>query len=370
MLGSTSGTLFRWMSFGESHGSGMGVVIDGCPSGLEISEAVIQKDLDRRRPGTSLFVSDRQESDRVQILSGVYEGKTTGAPLALWVANHDMQSKAYADNLSILRPGHASFTYWKKWGHFDPRGGGRASARETLARVCAGAIAKKWLERVGITTCAFIRQMGDIEAGSIPSKLSCEDIDRDPVRCPDSEASARMQTLLFELKEQGDSIGAVIECWVDGLPAGLGEPSLGRIEALLACAMLSLPATKAFSMGEGFDCALKRGSEFNDGFEVNNGLVKPSSNNASGTLGGITTGERLAFQVAFKPTSSIRIEQKTCDLEGNEAMLSWPQGFRHDPCVAIRACPVVEAMVYLTLIDLILMRVKDHPDSIKQWAIP
>jgi chorismate synthase len=368
MLGSTSGTIYRWMSFGESHGSGIGVVIDGCPSGLELCENDIQPDLDRRRPGQNNFVSERGELDKVQILSGVFEGKTTGAPLALWVQNKDADSRAYQASQELLRPGHASFTYWKKWGHFDPRGGGRASARETLARVCAGAIARKWLERTGIRCYAFIRQIGQVAASELPQKLNHSIIDASVVRCPDEKASSAMQALLAQLKEEGDSIGGVVECWIEGAPAGIGEPSLGRIEAHLAGAMLSLPASKGFSMGNGFDCALKKGSEFNDSFCLHEGGIRPSSNHACGTLAGISTGERILFQVAFKPASSIRKKQETCDKKGQSQTLSWPEGFRHDPCVAIRACPVVEAMSYLVLIDLLLMRVKDRPEFIDSFC--
>lgn len=369
MLGSTAGTLYRWTSFGESHGAGIGVVIDGCPAGLELCEADIQKDLDRRRPGQNDFVSERAEQDKLQILSGVYEGKTTGAPLAFWIQNKDANSGAYRASHDLLRPGHASFSYWKKWGHFDPRGGGRASARETIARVCAGSVARKWLERTGIRCHAFVRQIGSVVATHVPQELDSLLIDASPVRCPDKEASSSMQKLIGSLKEEGDSIGAVVECWIDNVPAGIGEPSLGRLEALLACAMLSLPASKGFSMGNGFDCALKKGSEFNDSFEAREGQVKPTSNHANGTLAGISTGERILFQVAFKPASSIRKEQITCDKQGNAQTLTWPDGFRHDPCVAIRACPVVEAMSYLVLIDLLLMRVKDRPEFIGAFCM-
>jgi len=310
MLGSLSGTIFRWMSFGESHGEGIGVVIDGCPSGLEISELDIQRDLERRKPGYNPLVSERKESDQVKMLSGLYQGQTTGAPLAMWVANKDIQPQAYEKNLDLLRPGHANYAYWKKWGHFDPRGGGRASARETIARVCAGAVARKWLERTGLKCHAFIRQIGTIEAFHIPTELSHNLIDSDPVRCPDAEASSKMQELLYNLKSEGDSIGGLVECWIDGAAQGIGEPPLGRVEALLSAAMLSLPASKAFSMGSGFECVLKKGSEFNDTYVSTNSGVKLASNHSSGTLGGITTGERIRFQVAFKPASTIRKEQK------------------------------------------------------------
>jgi chorismate synthase len=359
------GNYFKVTTFGESHGAGIGVIIDGCPAGLELHVEDIQKWLDRRRPGSGPLVSPRQETDQVKILSGIYHSKTTGASIAMIVENHDAQSQAYEAMQQVLRPGHANYTYWKKWNHFDPRGGGRASARETIARVCAGAVADKILKFFKIHICAYITQIGSIEFNPDLHSFwpTHESIGASPVRCPDASSSAEMVRLLESLIQEGDSIGGKVQASIRGLPSGLGEPIFDRFEAKLAQAMLSLPASKAFSMGDGFSCVQKKGSEFNDLFLQLDDSIQLASNHSSGTLGGITTGETVHFQVAFKPTSSIRKPQETCDLTGKSVILDWPNGFRHDPCVAIRACPVIEAMAALVTVDFLLAAGIDTMDQ-------
>jgi chorismate synthase len=352
------GTLFRITTFGESHGPCIGVVIDGCPAGLFLHEEEIQKELDRRKPGKTAYTSPRNEADRAEILSGLFEGKTTGAPIAILIRNKDADSSQYAPLKDLYRPGHANFTYLQKYGTFDYRGGGRASARETAARVAAGAVAKKLLAYYNINCRAFVDKIGFI--ASKPQDLTDlrilgQRIDESPIFCPDSEASEKMMEAIAKTKEENDSLGGVIACAAH-LPAGLGEPIYGKLEALLAFAMLSLPATKGFEIGSGFQAAQMRGSEHNDPFDIDEeGNVHTSSNFAGGTLGGISTGAPLFFRVAFKPTSSIKKPQATVSLSGEKKVLKLPESARHDPCVAIRAVPIVEAMTALVLADLLLM---------------
>lgn len=348
------GQIFRITTFGESHGIGIGVVIDGCPSNIPITEEEINLELMKRRPGMNAYTSPRKEKDQVQILSGVYEGKTTGAPIALLIPNEGADSAPYAGLRNVYRPGHANFTYLQKYGIFDERGGGRASARETAARVAAGAVAKKLLGLHGIDCVAFVSSVGDIALEKIPVDVQRKR-DASPIFCPDEEASLRMQQLIDQVRCDGDSIGGVASC-VARVPVGLGDPVYHKLEAMLACAMLSIPATKGFEIGAGFEAAKMRGSEHNDAFDLDaDGNVCLASNRAGGTLGGISSGEPLFFRVAFKPPSSIKKAQSTVSLSKEKISLELPPNAKHDPCVAIRGVPVVEAMTALVLADALLM---------------
>lgn len=342
------GERFRITTWGESHGPSIGVVIDGCPAGLEVCEEEIFAALRRRRPGDSVYTSPRKEEDRPKILSGTYEGKTTGAPIAIAIENRDADSSKYTPIQHLLRPGHANFTYLQKYGIFDPRGGGRASARETAARVAAGAVASKWLSLGGIAVAAFMRELGGVRA----AQTDLERVQSSPLFCPDEEAEKRMVEVLESARNEGDSVGGIVEVVATGVPVGWGDPVYGKVEARLAAAMLSIPATKGFEMGEGFAAARMRGSEHNDLFAVQDGRVVTETNCAGGLLGGITTGMPLVARVAFKPTSSIAKPQQTVTWEGEAATFELPPGSRHDPCVAIRGVAVVEAMMALVLADL------------------
>jgi len=352
------GKLFTISTWGESHGPGIGVVIDGCPPRLPISAQEIQAELDRRRPGQSDIVTPRKEADAVEILSGVYEGRTTGTPLALWVRNTDQRSSAYNEMADKFRPSHADFTYQSKFGIRDPNGGGRSSARETVGRVAAGAIAKKILLLANgaqsaspVEIRAFISQIHDI---SIPPEAlgvfpTLAEVESTAVRCPHPATAAAMIERIKAVRSEGDSVGGVVECRVRGLPVGLGEPVFDRLEADLAKAMLSLPATKGFEIGSGFAGARMRGSEHNDLFENRDGAIRTVTNRSGGTQGGISNGEELFFRVAFKPTATILRSQTTVDQEGRPAELKGKG--RHDPCVVPRAVPIVEAMTALVLVD-------------------
>ncbi len=331
MSSNSFGQLFRITTWGESHGKGIGVVIDGCPAGLSITEEEINAALALRAPGQSPYTSPRKEKDHAEIYSGVFEGKTTGAPISIIIHNHDAKSSTYEPMKNILRPGHANFTYLEKYGVFDYRGGGRASARETACRVAAGAVAKKLLQRKSIEVTAYLVSVANVQ---------------------DSEA---IKQKINEAIKSGDSLGGIVAFEVTGLPVGLGDPVYEKLEANLAKAMLSLPATKGFEIGEGFQAAAMYGSEHNDLFVNKNAQVITQTNHAGGTLGGISTGMPLMGRVAFKPTSSIKKPQKTLDREGHTVDFVLPEGSRHDPCVAIRAVPVVEAMCSLVLADALLM---------------
>jgi chorismate synthase len=359
MPSNSFGSLFRITTFGESHGPAIGVVIDGCPAGLAITVAEINAELSLRQPGKNPYTSPRAEKDQAEILSGVFEGKTTGAPIALLIKNHDVDSSKYEPIKNLLRPGHANYTYLEKYGTFDYRGGGRASARETAVRVAAGAIAKKFLTHFGIQTCAFVAEIGGIamtqpELKNLPALR--KKTFANPVFCPDTKAAKKMMEAIESAKEEGDSLGGILQGVACGIPPGLGDPVYQKLEANLACAMLSLPATKGFEIGSGFAAARMKGSEHNDSFEVNSkGEVHTTTNYAGGTLGGITTGAPLLFRVAFKPTSSIMKPQKTVSTKGKRSTFQLPPGSRHDPCVAIRAVPIVEAMLAIVLADALLM---------------
>jgi len=350
-MGSTFGQLFRVTTFGESHGGGIGVVIDGCPPQIEISEADIQCELDRRRPGQSKITTQRKEQDHCEILSGVFEGKTLGTPIAILVRNQDARPEAYSEMKQTFRPSHADFTYQAKYGIRNWQGGGRASARETIGRVAAGAIARKVLRKfyANLDVVAYVKQIHEIVAKIDRSNVKTEEVESSIVRCPDPTAAKLMLQLIEEVREQGDSLGGVIECVVRDAPAGLGEPVFDKLEADLAKAMLSLPATKGFEIGSGFSATRMRGSEHNDPFEMQGERVRTSTNNSGGIQGGISNGEEIYFRVAFKPTATIAREQQTVTAGGDETKLA-ARG-RHDPCVLPRAVPIVEAMTALVLCD-------------------
>jgi chorismate synthase len=350
-MGNTFGQLFRVTTFGESHGGGIGVVIDGCPPKIEISEVDIQRELDRRRPGQSKITTQRQEEDRCEILSGIFEGKTLGTPIAILVRNQDARPEAYTEMKETFRPSHADFTYEAKYGIRNWQGGGRASARETIGRVAAGAVARKVLEKLypKIDIVAYVTQIHEIAAKIDRSKVKIEEVEANIVRCPDEAAAKSMIALIEKVREEGDSIGGVIECVVHNAPAGLGEPVFDKLEADLAKAMLSLPATKGFEIGSGFSATQMRGSEHNDAFEMRDDRVRTSTNKSGGVQGGISNGEEIYFRVAFKPTATIAREQSTVTASHEKTKLA-ARG-RHDPCVLPRAVPMVEAMATLVLCD-------------------
>ncbi|MER2511882.1 MAG: chorismate synthase [Nitrosomonas ureae] len=342
MSGNTFGTLFTITSFGESHGPAIGCIVDGCPPGLTISTEEIQLELDRRKPGTSRHVTQRRESDTVEILSGVFEGQTTGTPIALLIRNEDQRSKDYSKIMDTFRPGHADYTYWQKYGIRDYRGGGRASARETAVRVAAGAIAKKWLhEKHSIMIRGYMAQLGPIE---IPFKC-WEDIRQNPFFVADSNYVDQLEAFMDQLRKSGDSVGAKISVVAQGVPVGWGEPVYDRLDAEIAYAMMSINAVKGVEIGAGFSSVTQRGTEHSDEMTPNGFL----SNNAGGILGGISTGQDIAAHIAIKPTSSIRLGRHSIDKNGNPVIVE-THG-RHDPCVGIRATPIIEAMLALVLMD-------------------
>lgn len=357
MASNSFGNIFKIITWGESHGKAIGVIIDGCPAGLEIDESEIHAALALRAPGRNSYTSPRAESDKAEILSGVFEGTTTGAPICIMIPNQNADSSKYEPIKDLLRPGHANYTYLEKYGVFDYRGGGRSSARETACRVAAGAIAKKFLVRQGIQIAAYMKQMGTVEAF-----LETNDADllrtltyQSPVYCPDAKASSAMAELIEKAKAEGDSLGGIIEFLAMGVPAGIGDPVYEKLEANLAHAMMSLPATKGFEIGSGFKSVAMPGSKHNDLFIKESDQVQTKTNYAGGTLGGISTGMPITGRVAFKPTSSIMKQQETLTTSGEKAQFNLPAGSRHDPCVAIRAVPIVEAMIALVLADAILM---------------
>jgi chorismate synthase len=350
-MGSTFGQLFRITTFGESHGGGVGVVIDGCPPQIEISETEIQRELDRRRPGQSKITSQRKEDDRCEILSGVFEGKTLGTPIGILVRNKDARPGDYAAMAKTFRPSHADFTYEAKYGIRNWQGGGRASARETIGRVAAGAIARKVLRTLSpkIEIVGYVLTIHELTAKIDRSKIKTADVDANIVRCPDAAAAKKMISLIEKTRADGNSLGGIIECIVRNAPPGLGDPVFDKLEADLAKAMLSLPATKGFEIGSGFSATRMRGSEHNDAFEMRAGKIRTSSNYSGGIQGGISNGEDIYFRVAFKPTATIALEQKTVTASREQTKLA-TRG-RHDPCVLPRAVPMVEAMAALVLCD-------------------
>src|ERR1700730_15943178 len=350
-MGNTFGQLFRITTFGESHGGGIGVVIDGCPPKIDISQAEIQRELDRRRPGQSKITTQRQEEDRCEILSGVFEGKTLGTPIGMLVSNKDARPEDYAAIAKTFRPSHADFTYEAKYGIRNWQGGGRASARETIGRVAAGAIARNVLRTLfpKIDIVGYVIQIHQLTARIDKSKVKIADVDANVVRCPDNATARKMISLIEKTRAEGDSLGGVIECVVRNAPVCLGEPVFDKLEADLAKAMLSLPATKGFEVGSGFSATRMRGSEHNDPFEMRDNRVRTSTNFSGGIQGGISNGEEIYFRVAFKPTATIAREQKTVTASRQQTKLA-ARG-RHDPCVLPRAVPMVEAMAALVLCD-------------------
>jgi chorismate synthase len=357
MAGNTFGTAFRITTFGESHGAAIGVVIDGCPAGLAIDETFIQSELDRRRPGQSKIVTQRNEADSVRVLSGIFEGKSTGHPIALLIENEDQRSKDYSHIATSFRPSHADFTYQEKYGFRDYRGGGRSSARETAARVAAGAVAKMLLEKEGIKVNAYVSQVGDIAVEKSYKELNFNEIESNMIRCPDHETAERMINLIQEIKKAGDTIGGIITGVVTACPTGLGEPAFDKLHADLAKAMMSINAAKGFEYGSGFAGITMRGSEHNDSFyvELNEGetpTIKTRTNHSGGVQGGISNGEDIYFRVAFKPVATIIPAQESVN-EAGESIEVVGRG-RHDPCVVPRAVPIVEAMTALVLADHLL----------------
>lgn len=348
----TFGTIFRLTSFGESHGVGVGGVIDGCPPGLEIDMDFIQSELDRRRPGQSRITTPRKESDKVEFLSGIFENKTTGAPIGFLVRNENQQPSDYDNIKEAFRPSHADFTYQLKYGIRDYRGGGRSSARETIARVVAGALAKLYLRHLNINITAYTSQVGDIALEKGYKIYDLSRTEENFVRCPDPDIAERMMKLIQEVRYQGDTIGGTITCVVKGVPVGLGEPVFGKLHAMLGSAMLSINAVKGFEYGSGFEVTA-RGSEVNDSFYNDNGRVNTRTNNSGGIQAGISNGQDIYFRVAFKPVSTILREQQTVDIHGNDTTIK-ARG-RHDPCVLPRAVPIVEAMAAITLMDAYLI---------------
>lgn len=350
MAGSVFGELFRIMTWGESHGKGVGVTIDGCPAGLSLCEEDIQKYLDRRKPGQSKFTTARQEGDVVEILSGVFDGKTTGTPIALIVRNQDQRSRDYGAIMDIYRPGHADYGFDEKFGFRDYRGGGRSSGRETIGRVAAGAVACRLLEHAGITVTAYTKSIGEFEVD--PARFSLEERDKNRLYMPDAVAAAEAEQWLERLMEQMDSAGGVVECVISGVPAGIGEPVFDKLDACLASAVMSIGAVKGFEIGDGFAAARSRGSENNDEFYTEGGEVRKRTNHAGGILGGMSDGGEIIFRAAFKPTPSIAKPQRTVSRGGENVEISIKG--RHDPVVVPRAVVVVEAMAALTVADLLL----------------
>ena len=345
MSGNSIGKLFRVTSFGESHGPAIGCVVDGCPPGMELCEADIQRELDRRKPGTSRHVTQRREPDTVEILSGVFEGRTTGTPIGLLIRNTDQRSKDYGNIAASFRPGHADYTYWQKYGIRDYRGGGRASARETAVRVAAGAVARKWLgERYGVRVRGYMSRLGPIE---VPLN-DWSAVDGNPFFAPDTAIVAQLEAYMDELRKSGDSIGAQITVIAENVPVGWGDPVYGRLDAEIAYAMMGINAVKGVEIGAGFAAVSQKGSEHGD--EITPGGFL--SNHAGGILGGISTGQDVVVNIAVKPTSSIRLPRRSIDLAGHATTVE-THG-RHDPCVGIRATPIAEAMLALVLIDAAL----------------
>lgn len=345
------GTLFRISTFGESHGPAIGVIIDGCPAGLTIDEAFIQSELDRRKPGQSKITTQRKEDDTFRILSGVFEGKSTGTPIAVVIDNQDQRSKDYSHIQHTFRPSHADYTYEAKYGNRDYRGGGRSSARETAARVAAGAIAKLLLKHSGVEISAFVSQVGDIKAVHY-TQLDLAKTEDNIVRCPDPATAEKMIALIDDVRLSRDTIGGVVTCVIKNTPVGLGEPVFDKLHAELGKAMLSINAVKGFEYGSGFEGIKLRGSQHNDEFYNEGGKIRTKTNHSGGVQGGISNGEDIYFNVAFKPVATIMQDQQSVDKDGNEATVSGKG--RHDPCVVPRAVPIVEAMAALVLADFLL----------------
>ena len=345
----TFGNIFKVTTFGESHGAAVGGVIDGMPAGVAIDLEKVQEQLNRRRPGQSAIVTARNEKDCVEVLSGLFEGVTTGQPIGFIVRNADQHSGDYDNIRDLFRPSHADFTYTAKYGIRDHRGGGRSSARETISRVVAGAFARQALEQLGINVYAYTSQVGDIALNKTYKELNLNDIDSNDVRCPDAETAEKMKALILDVKSAGDTIGGIITGVITGCPAGLGDPAFGKLHASLASAMMSINAAKGFEYGMGFDGVTHRGSEMIDVFKAENGKISTITNNSGGIQGGISNGEDIYFRVAFKPVATLLRDVETIDKEGTAVSLK-ARG-RHDPCVLPRAVPIVEAMAAITVFD-------------------
>ena len=346
------GNIFKLTSFGESHGVAVGGIIDGCPAGIDLDIEFIQNELNRRRPGQSKITTPRKENDEVQFLSGVFEGKTTGTPIGFVIFNNNQHSSDYNNLLNVFRPSHSDYTYLKKYGLRDHRGGGRSSARETIARCVGGAIAKLVLKQLSVEITAYTSQVGGIVLEKMYTEYDLNTIEDTPVRCPDAEKAQQMIDLIGEVKSKGDTIGGVITCVVKGAPVGLGEPVFGKLHAALGNAMLTINAVKGFEYGDGFDVN-HRGSEVNDVFYNKDGQIATRSNHSGGIQGGISNGEDIYFRVAFKPVATILMEQDTVDVDGNEVQIK-ARG-RHDACVLPRAVPIVESMAAMTILDYYLL---------------
>lgn len=353
IMRNTFGNIFTLTTFGESHGPAIGGVVDGMPAGIDIDMEFIQSELNRRRPGQSKITTSRNEADQVELLSGVFEGKSTGCPIGFIVRNTNQHSNDYENMRDVFRPSHADYTYYNKYGIRDHRGGGRSSARITISRCVGGALAKLALRQMGINITAYTSQVGDIAVSHNYSTLDFNEIERNPVRCPDPDKAQEMEQLITEVKAEGDTIGGIITCVVKGCPMGIGEPEFGKLQAMLGAAMLGINAAKGFEYGEGFGCVTSRGSQQNDIFTSNNNKVSTLTNHSGGIQGGISNGEDIYFRVAFKPVATILQEQPTVDKNGNKTSLC-VHG-RHDPCVLPRAVPVVEAMAAMTILDNIIL---------------
>ena len=345
----TFGNIFRLTTFGESHGEAIGGVIDGMPAGIDIDIDFIQQELNRRRPGQSKITTSRQEPDQVELLSGVFEGKSTGCPIGFIVRNTNQHSQDYENMRCLFRPSHADFTYYNKYGTRDHRGGGRSSARITISRCVGGAMAKLVLRQLGISIQAYTSQVGPIALERDYHLYNLSLTETNAVRCPDPEKAKQMEELISQMKTEGDTIGGIITCVIKGCPVGLGEPEFGKLHAALGSAMLSINAVKGFEYGEGFDGVTARGSEQNDIFCSEDGKISTKTNHSGGIQGGISNGQDIYFRVAFKPVATILIEQETVDIEGNTTTLT-AKG-RHDPCVLPRAVPIVESMAAMTILD-------------------
>ncbi len=351
------GALFKISTFGESHGPAIGVVIDGCPAGLVIDETFIQSELDRRKPGQSKITTQRKEDDTFKILSGVFEGKSTGTPIAIVIENQDQRSKDYSHIAETFRPSHADYTYEAKYGNRDYRGGGRSSARETAARVAAGAIAKLLLKQMGIGINAFVSQVGELKAPHY-TQLDLSKTENNIVRCPDPATAKKMISLIDQVRLDRDTIGGLVTCVIKNAPVGLGEPVFDKLHAELGKAMLSINAVKGFEYGSGFEGIKLRGSQHNDEFYNEGGRIRTKTNHSGGIQGGISNGEDIYFNVAFKPVATIMQDQQSVDKQGNETTVSGKG--RHDPCVVPRAVPIVEAMAALVLVDFVLRNKSSH----------
>src|SRR6187431_2534130 len=351
-MSNTYGTIFRITTFGESHGNAVGVIVDGCPPNIEIDEAFIQSEMARRKPGQSKITTQRKEDDVIEILSGVFEGKSTGTPIAMMVRNADQRSKDYSHIADRFRPSHADYTYQEKYGFRDYRGGGRSSARETLARVAAGALAKTILAKANIKIQAYVSQVGPLKLTTDYKALNIPNAETNIIRCPDDAMAEKMIEFIDETRKNKDTVGGVVSCVIEGSPVGLGEPVFDKLHAELGKAMLSINAVKGFEYGSGFEGIKERGSQHNDEFYNDGGKIRTRTNKSGGVQGGISNGEDIYFNVAFKPVATIMQDQTSVDKSGNEVTVSGKG--RHDPCVVPRAVPIVEAMAALVLADFVL----------------